>query len=80
MIADLGHAGKVDLAFEVFQELQATDIPPSIWSYERLLGACEKVRDGHPTENKPRVAVRRYVALYRPNVQQRRNSRKVTCC
>lgn len=42
VIADLGHAGKVDLAFQVFDDLQMADITPSINSYNRLLGVCEK--------------------------------------
>ena len=43
MIADLGFAGEVDLAFEIFDDMRMTGVPPTITTYNRLLGVCEKV-------------------------------------
>ena len=43
VIADLGFAEQVDLAFEIHDEMRKAGIPPSTNTYNRLLGVCEKV-------------------------------------
>lgn len=46
VIADLGFAGEVDKAFEIFDDMRMTGVPPTLTTYNRLLGVCEKVRGG----------------------------------
>lgn len=46
VITDLGFAGKVDLAFKVFDDMRTTGLPLTVNTYNRLLGVCEKVRYG----------------------------------
>lgn len=43
-MTDLGYAGKVELAFSIFDDMRMAEIPPTVNTYNRLLGVCEKVQ------------------------------------
>lgn len=43
VLTDLGYAGKVELAFSVFDDMRMAGIPLTVNTYNRLLGVCEKV-------------------------------------
>lgn len=47
VLTDLGFASEVDLAFSIYDDMRMAGIPPSVNTYNRLLGVCEKV-----TQNK----------------------------
>lgn len=43
VLTDLGYAGKVELAFSIFDDMRMAGIPVTVNTYNRLLGVCEKV-------------------------------------
>ncbi|CAM9273262.1 unnamed protein product, partial [Ectocarpus sp. 13 AM-2016] len=45
VMTDLGFAGEVDLAFSIYDDMRMAGIPPSLDTYNRLLGVCEKNKE-----------------------------------
>ncbi|CAM9455508.1 unnamed protein product, partial [Ectocarpus fasciculatus] len=45
VMTDLGFAGEVELAFSIYDDMRMAGIPPSLDTYNRLLGVCEKNKE-----------------------------------